>query len=62
MGKLAQQYGGQSQVKAFKKGGVVESKEPRREEAREAKMSAKARAKVEKSEGHACGGRIKKGR
>jgi len=60
MGKLAQQLGGQSQVQVFKKGGMVESKESKREEKREAKMSPKARAKVEKREGHKCGGKVGK--
>ena len=62
MGKLAQQLGGQSQVKVFKKGGIVESKEPKAEERREAKLSPKARAKVEKAEKYCGGGMIKKGK
>lgn len=59
MGKLAQQLGGQSQVKVFAKGGLIEKNEPKREERREAKMSPKARAKAEKAEGHKCGGKVK---
>lgn len=55
MGTLAKQLGGQSQVKCFKKGGLIEKNEPRSEERREAKMSPKARAKAEKFEGHKCG-------
>lgn len=50
MGSLAKQLGGQSQVKVFKKGGLVEKNEPKAEERREAKMSPKVRAKVEKLE------------
>jgi hypothetical protein len=59
MGKLAQQLGGQSQVKVFAKGGLVEKNEPKREERREAKLSPKARAKVERVEKHKCGGKVK---
>ena len=62
MGKLAQQLGGQSQVKVYKNGGLIESKEPKREERREARMTPKARAKVEKAEMYACGGSVKKGK
>ena len=50
MGKLAQQLGGQSQVKVFKKGGLIEKNEPKAEERKEAKMSPKARAKFERFE------------
>lgn len=50
MGKLAQQLGGQSQVKVFKKGGLIEKNEPKKEERREAKMPPAARAKAERKE------------
>lgn len=55
MGKLAQQLGGQSQVKVYGGGKLAERNEPRSEERKAAKMSAKAHAKAEKAEGHACG-------
>ena len=60
MGKLAQALGGQSQsqIQTKKKGGMVESREPKSEERKEAKMSAKGRAAAEKAE-YACGGRVK---
>lgn len=63
MGKLAQQLGGQSQVKVFKNGGIVEKNEPKKEERKESKMTPKARAKaekVERAEGMKCGGKVKK--
>ena len=40
----------------------VESKEPRREERKEAKMSPKARAAMEKKEGFKAGGKVKAGK
>lgn len=46
--------------KCAAKGGPIEKKEPKREERREAKLSPKARAKVEKAEMLKCGGKVKK--
>ena len=57
---LAKYYGGQSQQKRpFKKGGLVEAREPAAEERRESKMTPLARAKAEKAE-LKCGGKAKK--
>lgn len=62
MGKLAQKLGGQSQsqIQVKKGGGMIESREPRSEERKEARMSAKARAGFEKREAMKCGGKVKK--
>lgn len=62
MGNLAKQLSGQGQLQVFKKGGMVESKEPKREERREAKMTPAQRRKAEKAEAYACGGSVKKGK
>ena len=64
MGKLAQRLSGQSQsqIQTKKKGGVIESREPKSEERREAKLSPKARAAVEKAEAFKCGGSVNKGK
>ena len=51
MGKLAQQLGGQSQVKVFAKGGMVH------EDVKQDKALIK---KVLKEKGLKCGGKVKK--
>ena len=51
MGKLAQQLGGQSQVKVFAKGGMVHS---------DAKQDKKLIATELKKRGLKCGGKVKK--
>ena len=50
MGKLAQQLGGQSQGKCFKKGGMVHD---------DAKMDKKLIASELKKRGLQCGGKVK---
>ncbi len=51
MGKLAQQLGGQSQVKCFKKGGMVHD---------DVKQDKALIKKVLKEKGLKCGGKVKK--
>jgi len=51
MGKLAQQLGGQSQVKCFKKGGLVHD---------DVKQDKALIAKELKARGLKCGGKAKK--
>lgn len=51
MGSLAKQLGGQSQVKCFKKGGMVHG---------DAKQDKALIKKVLKEKGLKCGGKVKK--